>query len=56
MDPRYMDTFLELLNIASYYLFRSLNKKVHSQPIFFNLFQISELSLVEECFRTLVYI
>ena len=54
MDPRYMDTFLKLLSVVSYYLVLVLNKKVHSQPIFVNLFQMSELIFVEECFGTLV--
>ena len=56
MDPCFMDTFLLLLIIASYYLVLVLNKKVRSQHIFVNHFQVSELSLVDEYFLTLVYI
>ena len=56
MDPCYRGTFLELLSIASYYLVLSVEQKVCSQPIFVNLFQMSELILVKDCFGTFVYI
>ena len=56
MDLYYKDTFLELLNIASYYLVLSVEYKVRSQPFFVNLLQKSELSLVKEFFGSFVYI
>ena len=45
MDPRYMDTFLESLSIASYFGFMCLDKKVRSYPLIVNFFQKGELSL-----------
>ena len=45
MDPRYMDTYLELISIASYFRFMCLNKKLCSHPFIVNFFQKDELSL-----------
>ena len=45
MDPRYMDTSLELLSIASYFRFMLLNKNVRSYPFLVNFFQKGELNL-----------
>ena len=45
MDPRYMDTSLELLSIASYFRFMCLNKKVHFYHFIVTLFKKGELSL-----------
>ena len=45
MDPRYMDTYVELLSIASYFRFMCLNINVHFFHFIVNLFQKGELSL-----------
>ena len=45
MDPRYMDTSLNLLTIASYFMFMCLNKKVRFYPFIVKFFQNGELSL-----------
>ena len=51
-----METFLELLSVAFYFLVYSMNKKLHSQSILVHLFQKCELSLVKECYGTFVCI
>ena len=56
MDPRYIDTFLKCLSIASYFLFIVLNEKCVLSLFFVIVFQMSELSLVEKCYGTSVYI
>ena len=56
MDPRYIDTFLERLSIASYFLFLLLNENYVLSLFFVIVFQMSELSLVEKCYGTSIYI
>ena len=56
MNTRFMDTFLELLSVAPYFLVSVLNKKVCSQHIFVNIFQKCKLNFVKECYGTFVYI